>query len=109
MLIYVVHLHGHFDCYKRADSYSVVLKAFNNKEEACEYAIKNTEINDCNIIDIESDNNKQNKYLDYIKDEKKSFKERYEFLINNEYDIFGKGEFTMKPSCNICYVTELVV
>jgi hypothetical protein len=117
-----VHLHYHYDDYKRSESYSKVENIFVKEEDAYEYCIKklyeylksnnyllnNVEIEmgiEKNNESYESDEENDTKLYKIFLDKDKTFKERYNIIKDNFEYFFGEPEFTLQPTHEMYYVT----
>ncbi len=100
MSFYVVYYIGHVDCYKRAESYGNICKVYKCEDKAYEFAVKSQ-------IDYFAGNFGISQIgFEYLNKTGISYKEKYNYIIDNFEDFFGEPEFTMQPSCIVYYIEK---
>ncbi len=101
MSFYVVYYIGHVDCYKRAESYGDICKVYKSEDKAYEFAVKSQIDYFARKFGISQ------KEFQYLNKTDISYKEKYNYIIDNFEDFFGEGEFTMQPSSIVFYVKKI--
>jgi hypothetical protein len=105
MTIYIIYCLNHIDKLRSVPTVDI-LNIYQDKEKAYEYALRK-QLSYIDLLDLSFDTkNNGREILMFLTDDEKSFEQRLEYFHNNIYSIFGKPKFSIKPSCNIIYVSK---